>query len=339
MNLPNISISGIVQNDTGTDFETSSRIHKNTPSTPAKHSGPSTHRDRDHDLGAPAQKENGSHGLTIFRVNRGGSSNDSAEPNYVDETARPHQPIGKWRCCKCHKGHEIYNFVEGVHLASILNCVCTHRSCSNCALDGLIKKFQPMNEPEVVQLSEDGLRQVRFGVFCDGCGLSWRAQDVGAELSKKSTLDRISALPKRLAKRGAHPLEKLRHSRSMSNLPRFHLPNDPLRASRSTLNLRALSNEMEKGHGKQAEFATVKFTGIQCTCGLVTDASSLCFQVVDPPNDFHEAKLAKTVAERKVAGFSSTPEDQAKGHGTPMLRLKGGPHVNPLMSNPVTDDA
>ncbi|KAF1845779.1 uncharacterized protein K460DRAFT_338344 [Cucurbitaria berberidis CBS 394.84] len=250
----------------------------------------------------------------------------------------PSQPIGIWRCCKCHKGHDIYNFEKGAHLTSILNCVCTHRSCSNCTLDGLIKKFQPMNEPEVVQLPEDGSKQVRFGVFCDGCGLSWRAQGVGKDLSKKSALHRISALPKLLAKRGAHPLEKLRHVKSMTNLS-YPESDIPPSASRSTLNLRVLSNEMTKGHGKQAEFATVMFVGIQCTCGLVTDPSSLCFQLVDPPRDLPEARSAKTVAESTVPTFNSTPEDLARGHGTPMLSLKGRQHVNPLMSNPITEGA
>lgn len=260
-------------------------------------------------------------------------SDDTVTPAKNDSS--PLQPIGKWRCCKCERGHDIYNFTKGAHPVSILNCVCTHRSCVNCTLDGLIKRFEPMNEVEVVQLSEDGLKQVRFGVFCDACGLSWRAQEVEEEQSRKSPLQRISALPKRLKKRGPHPLEKLRYSQSMSNLSCPRSLRHPFPVSKSTLNLRELSNEMEKGHGKQAEFATVKFTGIQCTCGFLTEVRCLCFQVVDPPRDYHEATFVKLVADRKVAAFTSTLEDQARGHDTPMLKLKGGPHANPLMSNPI----
>ncbi|CAO2648942.1 Nn.00g098910.m01.CDS01 [Neocucurbitaria sp. VM-36] len=337
MNLPNCLTSSVNQGDSGNDVDTGSMSHRNTSSISIELSPPSTPSGGHDGVEITAKLKEGRYRHTTPLFNIAESSREGGELSHSDETATDEgllQPIGKWRCCKCHKGHDIYDFAQGVHPASILNCVCTHRSCSSCTLDGLIKKFQPMNEPEVVQLSEDGSKQVRFGVFCDGCGLSWRAQGVGEELSKKSTLHRISTLPKRLAKRGVHPLEKLRHARSMSNLSSLQSEHS-LPATRSTLNLRALSNEMAKGHGKQAELATVKFTGIHCTCGLVTDASSLCFQIVDSPKYVHPVKVAKMVAEPSIASFKSTPEDQAKGHGTPMLTLKGGQHVNPLMSNPV----
>jgi hypothetical protein len=92
---------------------------------------------------------------------------------------------------------------------------------------------------------------------------------------------------------------------------------------------------MKKEYGEQAESVFVKFTRIKCTCGMITEASSLCFQIVDPPKDFREVQCAKQVVARNVAGFGSTPEDRARGHGTPTLTLKGGRHPNPLRSNPV----
>jgi hypothetical protein len=68
---------------------------------------------------------------------------------------------------------------------------------------------------------------------------------------------------------------------------------------------------------------------------MTTEASSLCFQIMDPPKDFNTVQFAKQVAARKVAGFGSTPADRARGHGTPTLTLKGKRHPNPLRSNPV----
>ncbi|KAF1943637.1 hypothetical protein EJ02DRAFT_373146 [Clathrospora elynae] len=251
------------------------------------------------------------------------------------------KPTGKWRCCKCHRGHDVYSFAKGRHPVSILNCVCTHRSCTKCTLKGLIKQFVPMTEPEVVPLSEDSTKAIRFGVFCDGCGVSWRAQKVQDEATNKkkakSTLLRISAIPRRLTHRGAHPLERIRSSQSMHNLS---LPrrDTPLAASKSVLNLRALSNEMEKEHGEQAELVSVRFAGIRCTCGLITDhTTSLCFQVVDPPKDFHNVQFAQQMTHRHVAGFTSTLKDEARGHRTPTITLMGSSHPNPLMSNPVKD--
>ncbi|KAF1836576.1 hypothetical protein BDW02DRAFT_587248 [Decorospora gaudefroyi] len=256
-----------------------------------------------------------------------------------DAFSNPHTPSGKWRCCKCKRGHEIYTFTQGQHPVGVLGCVCTHRSCSKCTLEGLIKHFVPMSEPEVVPLSEDKLKAIRFGVFCDGCGLSWRAKKVEDKTPVKCALQRISEVPRRLTKRGAQHLERVRESRSMTNLQAFMRPDASMSASKSVLNLRALSNEMEKEHGAQAEFVAVKFAGIVCTCGMTTDTStSLCFQMVDPPKDFHRAQFVKQMAERKEpAGFGTTPEDQARGHGTPTLTLKGGRvrHANPLRSNPV----
>ncbi|KAF2854676.1 hypothetical protein T440DRAFT_514565 [Plenodomus tracheiphilus IPT5] len=262
-------------------------------------------------------------------------SSEVVAPTHSDGT--PLKSIGKWGCCRCKRVHDIYYFTEGEHPVSILNCDCTHRSCGKCALQGQMKVFQPMTEPEVIQLSEDGSRQIRFGVFCDGCGSSWKAVEVIEEIDKKSLKQQISNLPKQVIKH-VNPLRKLRQHSSMVDLSSRASDEEP-RSFQSTLNLRALSNEMEaEGHGKQAELATVHFTGIKCTCGLVSCSTSLCFQVVDPPKDVYETEFEELMAGRKVAGFGTTPEDQARGHQTPVLTLRGKKHPNPLRSCPVIDE-
>lgn len=241
-------------------------------------------------------------------------------------------PLGTWRCCKCKRGHDIHHFADGEHPISTLNCVCTHRSCADCTFDGDIRRFQPMKEPEIVQLSEDKSNEIRFGVVCDACGLSRRAKDVSHDTHKSTTIQRISAVPKRLAKRRAYPRGRLRHSRSLGDISEDSaLPDTTTPILCSTLNLRALSDEMEKGHGKQAECTTVRFTGLKCSCGAYTCATSLCFQVVVPPQDGEEAVSGGS----RLLQLQSTPTDRARGHGTPVLTLKGRDHPNPLMSSPV----
>jgi hypothetical protein len=234
-------------------------------------------------------------------------------------------PIGQWHCCKCDNVQDLYKHDQGDHLVSVLNCVCPHRSCDNCTLTGDIKLYKPVQEPIPVQLSDDEQKQVLFGVFCGNCGLSWRARVI-----KNSVIDKISAVPKDLAKFGAAPLDKLR-SRSTHNLR-----GESSSASKSTLNLRALSNEMEKEHGKQANYVLVRFSGIYCSCGNTVDTSSLCCQIVEGKK---EAAQQQEVG-REEPTFTATPEDRAKGIGKSTLTLQGngGRRVrvaNPLMSNPV----
>jgi hypothetical protein len=240
------------------------------------------------------------------------------------------EPIGQWRCCKCKRGQDLYLNNQGQHLVSILNCVCPHRSCENCTLTGLIKPYQPVQEPIPVPLSSDKHKLVRFGMFCGSCGLSWRAQ-----LVKGSMLQHISAMPKNLAKCGS---EKMRRSKSMNNLlGTVSTPKAPVRDA-TVLNLRALSNEMEKQHGKQAGVVMVTFSGIQCTCGRALDTSALCFQVAEPPDE--PVMTDEVVAD--TSRFTATPSDLGKGIGTSTItfRIKGKTfsHLNPLMSNPVTSD-
>jgi hypothetical protein len=243
------------------------------------------------------------------------------------------EPIGTWRCCKCDGKQELYQYDQDQHLVSILNCACPHKSCENCTLTGDIKLYQPVQEPIPVQLSDDAHKQVNFGVFCSNCGLSWRAQIV-----KDTLVQKISAVPKDLAKRTAHPLEKLRDARSMSNLRSELSTKTSSIPTKSTLNLRQLSNEMEKEHGKQANSAMVKFSGIQCSCGDIVDASSLCFQIVEPTKK--KEVVAPEPAVVVEPSFTATLEDQAKGIGRSTLTLKDRRvrHANPLMSNPVTKE-
>lgn len=267
-------------------------------------------------------------------------STASSETSSVEEEKRASSPIGKWRCCTCHRGHDVYSCSHSQHPVGALDCVCAHRSCSKCTLGGLLKQFVPMSEPEVVPLPDDTSKAVRFGVFCDGCGVAWRAQEVHEDMKKKaamkSALLRVTAIPKRL-NREVSLKKDLRASRSMDNLLVPSFPSAIKTTSKSALNLRALAHEMEKEHGEQADMVCVRFTGIKCSCGMVTDATSLCFQIVDPPRDFYRVQFAKQMAERRVAGFGSTAEDKARGHGTPTLVLRGDRrHPNPLMSSPVS---
>jgi hypothetical protein len=250
------------------------------------------------------------------------------------------EPIGQWRCCKCKQGQDLYLHNEGPHLVSTLNCVCPHRSCENCTLTGRIKPYQPVQDPIPVPLSIGKHKLVRFGLFCNDCGLSWRAQVV-----KDSMLQHISAMPKNLAKQ---PLEKIRQSKSMSNLlsmasvPKSPIPKAPMPKSPTTeasvRNLRALSSEMKKQHGKQADVVMVTFSGIHCTCGRALDTSSLCFQVVEPP----EEPAGSDEVAVETSRFTATLSDRSKGIGTSTITYKIKDktyrYPNPLMSNPVMSD-
>jgi hypothetical protein len=271
-------------------------------------------------------------GSDFYATRDAGPIYDGSAVNSDNANTPQDQPdsIGTWKCCKCDSKQELYKHDQEQHLISTLNCVCSHKSCENCTLTGSIKLYQPVQEPIPVQLSDDANKQVNFGVFCSNCGLSWRAQIV-----KDTTLvQKISAVPKDLAKRSAHPLEKLRDARSMSNLRGELSTKISSIPTKSTLNLRQLSNEMEKEHGKQANSVMVEFSGIQCSCGGVVDSASLCFQIVEPTK-VEEAAPEPVGME---PGFTATREDQAKGIGRSTLTLKDKRvrHANPLMSNPVT---
>lgn len=220
--------------------------------------------------------------------------------------------IGKWRCCECRRGHDIYHLGAGEHLISTLSCVCAHRSCRRCNFHGSVRQFDPRDDvagvASVPVTSDDG-KNNQFGVICRTCGLSWRAATVLKPTGHTSLRRRLSILPKKL-----DLLQKLRHTESIH---------------RGT----SLGHRYDGAHlpEEQAPGAEVRFYGVGCTCGTFTDSTSLCFQLVSMVES--EAR-AGGLTKRGRPGM---PELRAKGHGTPTLHLKGVSHPNPLCSNPVED--
>ncbi|KAH3954639.1 hypothetical protein HBH53_013560 [Parastagonospora nodorum] len=292
----------------------------------------------------PAEREARHLGLLInfddvMRMNRESSANDRTVRQYTDVPASyyaaqrdrpiysgasissaksPATPtpkvIGQWCCCQCGHIQDLYLHDEGEHLVSTLLCACPHRSCENCSLYGSIKLYTPVHEPFAVQLSETD-EKIKFGVFCSGCGLSWRAQPVK---SAPTVMEKISAVG--AAVKGAKSMHNLR--------------GDSASLAKSSANLRQLSNEMEKEHGKQADSCLVFFSGIKCSCGNVLGTSCLGFQLVEEVEE-EEEKVVK-----EAPTFASTPDDRAKGIGKEILTLLADTdsrvrHPNPLMGNPV----
>jgi hypothetical protein len=291
----------------------------------------------------PAEREARHLGLLInfddvMRMNRESSANDRTVRQYTDVPAsyyaaqrdRPiysgasissakssatpaPKVIGQWCCCQCGHVQDLYLHDEGEHMVSILMCACPHRSCENCSLYGSIKLYTPVHEPFAVQLSETD-EKIKFGVFCSSCGLSWRAQPVK---SAPTVMEKISAVG--AAVKGAKSMHNLR--------------GDSASLAKSSANLRQLSNEMEKEHGKQADSCLVFFSGIKCSCGNVLGTSCLGFQLVEEAEE--EEKVVK-----EAPTFASTPDDRAKGIGKEILTLLADTdsrvrHPNPLMGNPV----
>lgn len=292
----------------------------------------------------PAEIEARRLGLLIdfdddVRMNRESSANDRTVRQYTDVPAsyyaakrdRPiysgasissakspatsaPKAIGQWWCCLCNHVQDLYLHDDGEHLVSILLCACPHRSCENCSLYGSIKLYTPVHEPFAVQLSEAD-EKVKFGVFCSDCGLSWRAQRVKAAPTVREKISAVGA-----AVKGAKSMHNLR--------------GDSASLARSSANLRQLSNEMEKEHGKQADSCLVFFSGIKCTCGNVLGTSCLGFQLVEEAEEEEENMV------KEAPTFASTPEDRAKGIGKEILTLLADTdsrvrHPNPLMGNPV----
>lgn len=174
--------------------------------------------------------------------------------------------------------------------------------------------------------------ELRFGILCPSCGLSWRAREFGKRWSK--TLRKMPSVSLHPA-RGAHLA-----------------PEHRLRKSRSTLvlgNKRVITPPGNAG-AKQAEYAAVRFSGVDCTCGTtITLGAALCFQIVKMEVDSGASDQgsehggtdpgveASPKWEGSSVGWTTTPEFKEKGHGTPILRLLGGKHPNPLRSSPVVD--
>jgi hypothetical protein len=137
----------------------------------------------------------------------------------------------------------------------------------------------------------------------------------------------------------------LRHARSMIHLG---VPHDPqsddrrpgtsLSTSRSFMNLRSVSDTQarEPKPKQQAPGVEVRFYGVECTCGHVTDERDICFVFFDLPKvkcDVGRNQPGDVVVDSPEPPY--LPKLRSKGYGTPTLHLKGGAHPNPLMSNTV----
>jgi hypothetical protein len=232
-----------------------------------------------------------------------------------------------WKCCQCGKSTPI-GIRPGEHPLGALACECPHKPCGSCKTSGLVKMFLPMEEPAIVPVAEVK-KNIPFGVICSCCGLSWRAKETGRY---KKTLRKMPSL-------GLSVAQMHQNRRAPLNLG--------LRKSQSTMVLgnKRIITPPGQSLGKQAEYAKVKFSEIECTCGIVIDLSAaLCFQVVEAQVDGHgkEQKASKERKEvhfeEKKVGWSTTPALQAQGHSRPMIRIRGIDHPNPLRSNPVTDE-
>jgi hypothetical protein len=263
-------------------------------------------------------------------------------PPVPPQAISPERLPTTWYCCTCGDTHAILLRAKGPHPIGRLGCECSHRPCEDCEFSGYVKMYCPVDEePALVHMSEDKDDAIKFGVICSECGLSWRAQLVKKEMSKmRSALHKISGLPKKLNR--SRSLQKLRQaSASMVNLSR---PEHSLSKTRSFGNLRSVSETKKmvetstKEVGGQANSAKVRFFGIMCVCGHITESESVCFQITEVPWGSPEADLERTKAEiRQRVGITSPPELQQKGHRDRFISLKGGEHPNPLLSSPVDE--
>jgi len=167
-------------------------------------------------------------------------------------------------------------------------------------------------------------KDITFGVICPCCGLSWRAQETGSRYTK--TLRKMPSLC----------MATLAAQQS-----RLTPENGRLRKSRSTLVLgnKRIVTPPGVEMPRQAEYATVKFSGLECTCGTVIDLSAFCFQVVKLQAGEKITKVEKGVQvdEKKGKIWSTTPELLARGHDKPIINIRGVLHPNPLRSCPVDE--
>ncbi|OAG00683.1 uncharacterized protein CC84DRAFT_321829 [Paraphaeosphaeria sporulosa] len=254
-----------------------------------------------------------------------------------------------WTCCACGTQNRV-SIHSGPHPLGELACDCAHKPCVACSIAGTVKPFLPMDEPAMVPCSymststsnpasssEPGKanekEELRFGILCPACGLSWRARELGKRWSKTlRKMPSVSLQARRLA-----PEHRLRKSRSTLVLGTKRVITPPGIAS-----------------DKQAEYAAVRFSGVPCTCGTtIRLRAALCFQIVvleggeqirvDEKEMVVDGRMEmdggeKTVMwEGSLVAWTTTPELQEKGHGTPTLRLLEGEHPNPLRSSPVVD--
>jgi hypothetical protein len=240
-----------------------------------------------------------------------------------------------WTCCRCGT-HNPVSIHPGAHPVGALACICPHKPCSACKTAGQVKPFQPMDEPAMVpcgpaspgtaippgdDTAKEKRTELRFGIVCPACGLSWRAREFGKRWSKT-----------------------LRKMPSVSLGRNAHLAPPALRKSRSTLVLGSKRIITPPGAAglKQAEYVAVRFSGVSCTCGTtVTLKAALCFQIVGAQMDENESEgegEGTWVWKGSLVGWTTTAEFKEKGHGTPVLRILGVEHPNPLKSAPVVDE-
>jgi hypothetical protein len=251
--------------------------------------------------------------------------------------------LGKWQCCECLRDHGVYRFEEGRHLISIMTCLCPHRSCKNCTFQGRIKCFAPIYDVEgsaLMPAAGDHGQEMYKGIVCRCCGLSWQAEKVEIPKRRKSFRERLSILPRKV-----NPMPTLRHARSMIHLGIPHdSKSDDHRSGtatsippRSFMDLHSVSDSQarEPKLEEQAPGVKVRFYGTECTCGHVTDERDICFVFLDLPSVTND-NVERHQTGREVVDSPEPPylpELRPKGYGTPTLRLLGGAHPNPLMSN------
>ncbi|KAJ4301312.1 hypothetical protein N0V90_003403 [Kalmusia sp. IMI 367209] len=252
--------------------------------------------------------------LPIVHIQRASTSLD--DPFTSDADA-------KWYCCACGTSNSVH-VRASPHPLGALACNCPHKPCGSCSISGTVRPFLPIEEPAMVptttvttalaETSKD--KSIAFGIICLCCGLSWRAREIGNRYTK--TLRKMPSL--QINKGRLAPLEgRLRKSRSTLALGNKRVVTPP-------------GVEMPK----QAEYATVKFSGVQCTCGTSIDLGALCFQIVGEQVDENVRAFHRVwVRVGKQPGWSTTEELLAQGHGEAVVRIRGVVHPNPLRSYPV----
>ncbi|KAF2876227.1 hypothetical protein BDV95DRAFT_590379 [Massariosphaeria phaeospora] len=221
----------------------------------------------------------------------------AANPNSSSISDSPAHD-GKWSCCHCGTQHPLFT-QQGAHPLGALSCSCPHKPCGECTLAGSVKQFLSISaEPALVQAPVPG-DDIAFGAVCAACGLSWRVQEVGSKRVKKKASHQHLLARKMGSMRRTKSVAALRQTAALAPIPEIRVV--------------------------QAEDVRVRFCGIRCSCGGVTDLNSLCFKM-------------EGEGEGRLQGgkqWSTTAEFKAKGHGGPVLLLLGGKHPNPLASNPV----
>jgi hypothetical protein len=217
---------------------------------------------------------------------------------------------------------------------------------------------------------KENVKEIPYGFICGGCGLSWRAEELKRQgLKKGRSLIRdvhehsIANNSKSKSKSNKHKLKphegRLRKSQSLMNLglSGFHRrtqsvapPSAPVPEDRGR------SREREKDAHTDAKSAVVKFSGIQCSCGCVSDLETcVCFhcvtELVTGPKGTMQINEVAGVAKGKEKekelekrrekgpdrGRHTDEKLLAMGHDSKEIKVCGGRivHPNPLRSNPV----